>query len=157
MCRSPKDFFKKTSQGRSQRSNEGKPVHTLDHAVLSTEEDSGDDFYHLAFDESVHAMPSAASKLFTMLYLSVSGDSFTDVKFQVRSAATCNTLPYQPLQEDWQGCVFAINICKADFILWRIDSSVGQGDPCSSNPAVLHADAFSGGRFTVQAGIAGAT
>ena len=39
-------------------------------------------------------MPSAASKLFTTLSLSMSGDSFTDVKFQVDSAATCNTLPY---------------------------------------------------------------
>ena len=39
-------------------------------------------------------MSSAASKLFTTLSLSVSGDSFTDVKFQVDSAATCNTLPH---------------------------------------------------------------
>ena len=55
---------------------------------------SGDDFYHFLLDESVHAMPSAASKLFTTLSLSVSGDSFTDIKFQVDSAATCNTSPY---------------------------------------------------------------
>ena len=92
--RSPKDFFKKANQGRRQSPKEGKPVHTLDHAVLSTKEDSGDDFYLFAMDESVHAMPSAASKLFTTLSLSASVNSFTNVKFQVDSAAICNTLPY---------------------------------------------------------------
>ena len=62
-------------------------------------EDSVDDFEHFCLDESVHALPSSASKLFTTLSLSVSGDSFVDVKFQVDSAATCNTLPYHQFKK----------------------------------------------------------
>ena len=149
----PKDFFKKANQRRRQCSNDGKPVHTLDDAVSSMEEDSDDNFDHFALVESVHAMPSAASKLFTTLSLSVSGDSFTDVKFQLDSAATCNTLPYHHVRE----CGFETNICKADIILRGIYSSVGQSNPCSPNPLVLLADRFSCDGFTVQASIARAT
>ena len=90
MCRSPKDYFKRRSSTQ--------PTHALDHAA-SAEEDSGDDFEHFCLDESVHALPSSASKLFTTLSLSVSGDSFVDVKFQVDSAATCNTLPYHQFKK----------------------------------------------------------
>ena len=90
VCRSPKDYFKRRSSTQ--------PTHALDHAA-SAEEDSGDDFEHFCLDESVHALPSSASKLFTTLSLSVSGDSFVDVKFQVDSAATCNTLPYHQFKK----------------------------------------------------------
>ena len=90
VCRSPKDYFKRRSSTQ--------PTHALDHAA-SAEEDSGDDLEHFCLDESVHALPSSASKLFTTLSLSVSGDSFVDVKFQVDSAATCNTLPYHQFKK----------------------------------------------------------
>ena len=86
VCRSPKDYFKRRSSTQ--------PTHALDHAA-SAEEDSGDDFEHFCLDESVHALPSSASKLFTTLSLSVSGDSFVMLSFkwiQLLPATLCRII-----------------------------------------------------------------
>ena len=116
VCRSQKDRYKNAWLAQKSRERgthvdighkkqfERKSVHSVDQR--SSDEDVG--AYHqyavnnceytLSLDEvctPVHAVDSAAHKLYTELPLSVNGDSFTKVKFQVDTAASCNTMPYE--------------------------------------------------------------
>ena len=81
VCRSSKDKYRRSTKQPT------RPVHALHHRI-SADDESGDEYEQFSLDESVHALPSSATKLFTTLSLSVNGDSdFTDVKFQVDSAS----------------------------------------------------------------------
>ena len=55
--------------------------------------------YSLDETESVPATSSSSEKLLTLLSLSLTGDTFTSIMFQVDTAATCNTPPYHLFQK----------------------------------------------------------
>jgi hypothetical protein len=92
ICRNEKDKFK--SQWLQSR-----PKHEA-HAVEKNETDDSDPDEGFYYDYalcvetvSVNAIDSTPRKLFTQLVLSLTGDKFVKLPFQIDTAASCNTMP----------------------------------------------------------------
>ena len=104
VCRSPKDHFKKQWMAKGAKDRQvNSQIHALETGLpqeeLYTVDQGLDHQYALSVDsqnEFVLGVTDSNSpkKLFTSLSLSIRGNKFQRIPFQVDSAATCNTLPY---------------------------------------------------------------
>jgi transposase InsO family protein len=93
VCRNEKDKFKRQWL---QSRNKNDEAHALEEEEREdTDSDDGCYYqYALCVDTcSVNAVDSTPRKLFTELALSLSGDNFIKLPFQIDTAASCNTMP----------------------------------------------------------------
>ena len=99
VCRSPKDRFKRQWMAKTQRDRQvNSQINALDNSSDIEKEEqlnyhalSLESQYELVHDPSRKKSPN---KLFTSLSLSKEGNEFKKVPFQVDTAATCNTMPF---------------------------------------------------------------
>jgi transposase InsO family protein len=97
VCRNVKDKFKRQWQQENSngRNNEIHVLEKLNEHQEDTDSDTGLYYqYALCIDSlSVDAVDCTHNKLFTKLALSVTGNTFRKISFQIDTAASCNTMP----------------------------------------------------------------
>ncbi len=99
VCRSSKDRFKRQWLSKIQNDRQVKgQVNALDNSASDSDEGEQLNYYAMSLDsqcESIHDVTGKSpKKLFTSLSLSNKGNKFKRVPFQVDTAATCNTMPF---------------------------------------------------------------
>ena len=100
VCRNPKDLHKIKWQSKMKKQNQSQEVHILNNDNDSNESDTEISHeYGFALDMDKTSSDVKIKKMYATLSLSKDGDKFREFKFQVDTAASCNTMPFEMFQK----------------------------------------------------------